>query len=305
MDKQRRFSRWRRLPGVHRITDQRLPDHRAELQRLSLYLTGALLDDAEMLAARSGMPTVQQYCEQLLGGALRAETARTRVEPVEIARELQDGLDAIASDPDFLAEWTGAQPGPGGGRPLTVVIPGPQAPPPATPRLEQGPGPAPGLVEVLLDQLAGEPADQPVSLQTDSPATDPDAPAAPDPKTASDPVAVVLQHADLDPGSDAGLIRRLRRGEPVTPAQAEQLLRALMALEARFATALDLPRRLVFGLHRIAFEGQVLLTDAWPHLQTDQATVDLLRLAQESVDRILSGQDIHYDLTGPPPEPLR
>jgi hypothetical protein len=60
----------------------------------------------------------------------------------------------------------------------------------------------------------------------------------------------------------------------------------------RDATSLD--RTFAFALHRLAFEGQVLLTDAHSDAAADPATVDALRRVQEAVDRVLSGEDIRY-----------
>ncbi len=106
MAKQIRFSRWRRLPGVHRITEQKLPDHRTELQRLTLYLPGSVLDDAEQLAIRSGAGSVQQYCENLLRRSIEAEAVRDRGERAEVALGPLMSFDEITSDPDYLAEWS-------------------------------------------------------------------------------------------------------------------------------------------------------------------------------------------------------
>ena len=76
------------------------------------------------------------------------------------------------------------------------------------------------------------------------------------------------------------------------------------ALEAEYRDARVLDRRIAFALHRLAFEAQVLHTDAWPGL-FDEWTVDTLRAVQEAVERILSGQDIRYFPADPPPEDLR
>ena len=54
-------------------------------------------------------------------------------------------------------------------------------------------------------------------------------------------------------------------------------------------------RRVAFALHRLAFEGQLLVSEGWPALGQDAATVSLLRAVQEAVDRVLSGEDIRYE----------
>jgi hypothetical protein len=78
---------------------------------------------------------------------------------------------------------------------------------------------------------------------------------------------------------------------------ANELLQALNALEIEYRDAKNLDRRVAYALHRLAFEGQVLHTEAWPG-SLDQETVNLLRSVQEAVDRILSGEDIRYYPTG-------
>jgi hypothetical protein len=71
-------------------------------------------------------------------------------------------------------------------------------------------------------------------------------------------------------------------------------LQALIDLEALHREATSVDRQLAYALHRLAFEGQLLLTDAWHGSQADPGTVDLLRMVQEGVDRVLSGEDIRY-----------
>jgi hypothetical protein len=251
-----RFSRWRRLPGVHRITEKRIPTHRAEAHRLTLYLPGAILDQAEGLAARAGASDVQSYCESLLRQAIEAEAARQSVEAIAV--EIPSDLD------ELVRECLGAQ--------------------------ADGPERTGDVHEVGLDRapraLAMErPTDSDVDL--DAHAT------------------LVIGHAALDKNADpCGFLARLRRGEAVTPHIADELLRALVALEQALRGVPSLDRRLAFALHRLAFEGQVLLTDAWPALAADQATVDVLRLVQEAVERILSGENIRYRTPADGPEPL-
>ncbi len=103
----------------------------------------------------------------------------------------------------------------------------------------------------------------------------------------------VLRHAAVDWDDAAGFLATIRRGESVGPDVALELLQALNALEIEFRDARSLDRRIAYALHRLAFEGQVLHTEAWPGA-LDQETVNLLRSVQEAVDRILSGEDIRY-----------
>ena len=90
-----------------------------------------------------------------------------------------------------------------------------------------------------------------------------------------------------------GFLATIRRGESVPEAAAGELLQALNALEVEYREARSIDRRVAYALHRLAFEGQVLHTDAWPGA-LDESTVNLLRIVQEAVDRVLSGEDIRY-----------
>lgn len=112
----------------------------------------------------------------------------------------------------------------------------------------------------------------------------------------------VIRHAG--PGFDdpGAFLPALRRGEPIGPETARDLIQSLNDLEVEFRDAPRLDRRLAYALHRLAFEGQVLLTDAWQSSGVDAATVDVLRIVQEAVDRVLSGEDIRYFGPGAPAE---
>jgi hypothetical protein len=110
----------------------------------------------------------------------------------------------------------------------------------------------------------------------------------------TDPPAldVISRHAGS--GEDQwGFLPCLRRGEPVPAAKAAELFRALQQLEEELKGALAIDRPLAHRLHRLALESQVLLTDAWPGA-FDERVITAIRTVQEAVERILSGQDIHY-----------
>ncbi len=104
MAKRRKFSRWRRLPGVYRIGDDKPPDPNLEPQRLSLYLPWSTLDRAEAQATRFVFETVQDYCTDLLARAIDAERVREQIAEVEAKRGTLEGLHEIADDPEYLAE---------------------------------------------------------------------------------------------------------------------------------------------------------------------------------------------------------
>ncbi len=107
----------------------------------------------------------------------------------------------------------------------------------------------------------------------------------------------VLRHAAVEWDDAAGFLSTLRRGESIHDGVANELLQALNALEIEYRDARSLDRKVAYALHRLAFEGQVLHTEAWPGA-LDQETVNLLRAVQEAVDRILSGEDIRYYPSG-------
>ena len=264
MNDRLRHSRWRRLPGLHRITDRKLPDHRAEPQRLTLYLPGRLLDLAEALAYRDQGRSVQEYCERLLIERLEALAGESEPRPESPSprtRELAS-LDALADDPEYLAEWT-------------ATIAARRNPTPASPTLPPslGPPPPPGPSESVVLR--------------------------------SDPAAVVARHAADGVELPDGFLPSLRRGEPIPGPVASELLTALNALEGAFEADDPLPRGLGYDLHRIAFEGQVLLSDAWPAAGADPATVDALLLVQEAVARVLSGADFRYEAENTEPGDAR
>jgi hypothetical protein len=241
--KRPKFSRWRRLPTAYWITERRPPDPKTELQRLTLYLPAGVLDQAEALTTRAGVETVQTYCEQLLIAAIEYERARERLEQTEARRGPLEGLDAIANDPEYLAEWTASA-----SKEKSTSEDGE-----AVPKALDAPGESRHLA-----------------------------------------VEVVLRHAGLAGDDRLAFLPSLRRGEPASAEGARELLQALIDLEAHHRDSKSIDRRLAYALHRLAFEGQVLVTDTWAGSQADPATVDLLRIVQEGVDRVLSGEDIRY-----------
>ena len=105
MAKRDPYSRWRRLPPVFRSGEHKLPGPGEEPQRIILYLPGAVLDQAEALAGKAGVPTVQEYCAGLLGRAIEVERVKDHVAEVEAQRGPLEGFNEIADDPDYLAEW--------------------------------------------------------------------------------------------------------------------------------------------------------------------------------------------------------
>ncbi len=110
------------------------------------------------------------------------------------------------------------------------------------------------------------------------------------------PEVAVRRHAGLE-GDDDGttLLPALRRGRWIGAESASQLLDALALLEEMLSDRPTIARTLAYALHRLAFEGQILASEPWAAAALDGEAVNLLRRIQESVDRVLSGEDIRYD----------
>ena len=143
-------------------------------------------------------------------------------------------------------------------------------------------GPRDGRHEVLITEAA----DRFLGSSEPSP--------APMPATGPSPAAqAVLRHAAIDDSDPTLFLATLRRGEAVAEAVAGELLQALNALEVEYRNSRTIDRRVAYALHRLAFEGQILHTDAWPGAIPAE-TINTLRVVQEAVDRILSGEDIRY-----------
>jgi len=257
------YSRWKRLPGLFR-TGQAAAPAEGEPRRLILYLPEGLADRAEEQAMAAGFATVQEYCERLLADAVGAEDDRRKIERAEVRRGHLHGLDAIASDPEYLAEWSAS---------AAVPAPAPatsHAPPVAHP-VEDG--------RAIAWATGGDGA-----MTVERPAID-----------------VVSRHAADGLDDPGAILPALRRGEPIPIGAAGELLAALVTLEEQLSGEATIERRLAYALHRLAFEGQVLLTDAYPGVPAEAETVESLRSVQEAVARVLSGQDVRYR---PGPEPL-
>ena len=105
---------------------------------------------------------------------------------------------------------------------------------------------------------------------------------------------VVLRHAGVVGDDPDAFLNALRRGDAPAPEAGRELMQALADLEAEHRGAPALSRRLAYALHKLAFEGQVLVTEVGAGPAVDEGTIDLLRVVQEGVDRVLSGQDIRY-----------
>jgi hypothetical protein len=251
---------WRRPGNSFRLGSRRAIDANLDEQRLTLYLPAYLLDWAEEQAIATGDQTVQAYCARLLRDAIEEARRLERVAEGEAKRAAFEGIHEITQDPEYLVEWNASKVQSSRDRPEVHFLEGAEADP---------------------------------AHQAD-PSTMPES-STPTPSSAA---LVVLRHASVDGDDPAGFLATIRRGESVPEAAARELLQAINALEVEYRDARTIHRRVAYALHKLAFEGQVLHTDAWPG-QLDEGTVNLLRSVQEAVDRVLSGEDIRYYPAGP------
>ena len=277
------------MPGLYRTGEEKLPDVNEELQRLSHYVPWKVLDAAEVQAQRQGFENVQDYCTALLVSSIENERVREHVKDVEARHGTLDGLRAIADDPEYLAELSAASFGHSGpsaevgplSGPMSVALPigiqflEPDVVPPGASLLAWG---EPLVVEPLSERFPNLKLEnvRPESTMPPSLATQ-----------------AVLRHAGQLGDDPYGFLACLRRGQSVPPAEVAELAQALNQIEREYQGVKTMERGLTFALHRLAFESQILHTDAWPGT-FDNWTVDMLRAVQEAVERILSGQDIRY-----------
>ena len=263
MSRRLAYSRWRRLPGVFRSGVRRPVGPGDDPERLTLYLRGRILDLATELAAEAGAPSTQAYCEVLLQQAIQAAAEARRpahTRPDDEAEAVLEGLDAIANDPDYLAEWSQSQAQlgrrPGADEDESAMIPSEE--PETDPDTESiAPVPVPRPAEVRLDEL-------------------------------EEPFRRVLYHAALGGEPPPAVLASLRLGIAVEPDAARELVEALEALGDRLHGTTVIDRRLAFALHRLALESQILLTESWPGLAGDPLQVEVLRRVQDLVDRLFA-----------------
>jgi hypothetical protein len=276
-----------------------------ELDRVILYVPARILDLAEKLAEKAGVPTVQDYCALLLMRALENERVQRKVADIEARRGPLVGLNQIADDPDYLAEWqerVGAKPD----------MPQPSGANHQTPakivrddRDENEITVSFGEVEArslepLSDSLLHAAWQPPADDEPRSIPTEPGASRVPvvslkptvHKMTDSSAIDVISRHTGAAE-DEWGFLPCLRRGVPVPAAKSAELIYALNQLEGELKGADAINRRAAHGLHRLALESQVLLTDAWPGVFDDRM-ITVIRTVQEAVERILSGQDIRY-----------
>ncbi|WP_165225828.1 hypothetical protein [Aquisphaera insulae] len=290
------YSRWSRLPPVFRSGEYRIPAAGEEPQRIILHVKTATLDRAQILAEKAGAASLSDYCAGLLSRAIDDESYRSQVAESEARRGKLEGLNAIADDPDYLAEWRekseSAEFSPAthptdddsldSGAALTVPIHDVRFldPDDAIDGEADGQGSpdAPPVVRIERSRPQGEPR---ISERI-----------RPDvlSESARD---VVIRGLGTDEPSSEDFLPALRAGRQVRPEKGEELLRALDQVEAELRGVNLLERRLSYSLHRLALESQVLLTELWPGV-FDDSTIELIRAVQERVERILSGLEISY-----------
>lgn len=314
-----RFSRWRRLPPVFRSGEHKIPGPAEEAQRIILYLPSAVLDQAEALAGKAGVRTLQEYCERLLSEAIEVERLKDHVAEVETRRGPLEGFNEISGDLGYLSEWRELS----GGRQTAASGPHgtPEHRPEATSELTipansidhlalpaelEGGGetskPGDGIASDCSKNPAPAPADEQGEL-----ASRPRIRIEPARRPAEPVISQKITPEVLDPGARQTLMKHvgfgqhdpgaflpvLRRGQQMDAARLAELISALARLERDQQGVSVLERELAYALHRLGLESQVLLTEAWPGV-FDAGTTRGIRSVQELVERILSGQDIRY-----------
>ena len=257
------FGKRRPQPQGLFLSGRRKPVSGVERIRLTLYLSPEHLDLAEILSNKAGARTIQTFCENLLESSLMAERSRSRIGEAEAKRGKLEGLREIADDPAYLAEWNAS----------TTT---PQTPP------VYHPGP------IVIDFEPSLPAPAPIFIPQRTAHLPVDFP-----KNPTSAARSILAHSGDDTDEARSFLGYLRQGENPPPSVVDDLVDALGTLDAELRSAQAIDRQLAYALHRIAFESQVLLTDAFPNAFND-STVHTLRALQEAVDRILSGEDIRY-----------
>ncbi|QEH36689.1 hypothetical protein OJF2_52740 [Aquisphaera giovannonii] len=293
------YSRWSRLPPVFRSGEHRLPAAGEQPLRITLYLKAAILDQAEALAEKAGSASVQDYCAGLLAAAIEADRIRSQVADVEARRGALEGLNAIADDPDYLAEWrekSGSVEIPparrGNGHESSSPAPDVTISLPAKPRLPEPDDADEGSAEDARTGDPGSPAV--VRIERSRPRDEPRVAERIRPEVLNESaIDVLMRNLRTDDPSAEEFLPALRSGRQVRAEKGEEMLRALDQVEADLRGVSVLERRLSYALHRLALESQVLLTELWPGV-FDEPTIQLIRAVQERVERILSGPEVHF-----------
>lgn len=137
---------WRpRLLGSFRTGQDRPANLGNEPQRLVLYLPGSALDEAERQSIGAGAKDLQRYCETVLLRHIEAQQTRNRVRRLEAERGNLEGLRAVSSDPDYLAELSQLR---FASSPAPPPRPAPDNPSPSSPE-RTGSHPFPLLLSVV------------------------------------------------------------------------------------------------------------------------------------------------------------
>jgi len=279
------YSRWRRLPPVFRSGEHKLPDPGEEPQRIIIYLPAAVLDQAELLTGKAGVPTIQEFCAELLKRAIEVERVKAHLVEVEEKRGPLEGFNEITGDPDYLAEWQEQSESreTAAGKSHRPDSPGVEdSNDPSNKDSTQSPGHGESPQRVLVRIEPAPRVTGPVITERIVPEV-----------MNGTALEAVLSHVRPGDHEPHRFLPCLRRGQPVSPAAVSELMAALHQIEADQQGASMLDRRLTYALYRLALESQVLLTEAWPGI-FDERTIGAIRAVQEMVERILSGPDIRY-----------
>ena len=306
MSRKFRYSRWRRLPEVFRTGEHKFPETAPETQRITLDLPVEVFETLELLAAKLEKPSVKEYCAELLIQAIEGERLLHQVEDYEARHGTLEGLAEIAEDPEYLSEWEAQSRG-------KVTVSESPEPGYVSPQhyvsFTSDSGTEPGLLipEVLSQETNDvKPVAEAVEPDTSAitwsvnPVVKSIREVPMERSLEESPSEIVRRHAGLDREDRWSFLPCLRRGEAVPVSMVDELIESLKRVESDQIGSSVLDRGLSHALYRLAFESQVLLTEAWPGA-FDERTVLAIRAVQEAVERILSGPDGRFSTAVPGP----
>jgi hypothetical protein len=248
-------------------------------------LPAAVLDQAEILAQKAGVSTIQEYCAELLRQSIEVERVKSHMVEVEAKRGPLEGFNEVTGDPDYLAEWreqSGSRESAAGKS--------------QTPKSKQAEGANEALHENHSPGTDRQGSDDRLLVRLEP------SPRVIEPLRTERYVPEVVDETAIEailtqvgPGVQEphAFLPCLRRGQPPGPPAVADLMAALRRIEADQQGAAMLDRRLAYALYRLALESQVLLTEAWPGI-FDERTIGAIRAIQEMVERILSAPEIRY-----------
>ena len=280
--KRNKYSRWRRLPaGLSRTSRRQFPDDHDEPRPLTL---SSPAPRSTRRRSRPGARAPRRSRNIARGCSGASWTSSGSASRSPRSRRVGAPSKGSRRSPTTRNTSPSGTPRPRA-RPRRTASPPPELPHPETDLEAESPTPDASEVEeppggrvrprsaVRSPSRRGRPRTQPPDVPSAAldrvesepePSLDSTAPRRPSAEEFSASAEIVLRHAGRVDAEGATFLNSLRRGETLDLAAVAELARALRDLEAEYGDATAVDRRLAFALHRLAFEGQVLLTDSWP-----------------------------------------